>query len=405
MKKSVKLTINLALGALFWGSLSISVAKTHPSLDIPQYDYEWGQWQWASRFNYFSTNQNFEKETRELIPLPNDGSYKVMQWDLGFRWVTIPQAAISFATQFASASSSQIDLTNPQQTNERSNTNLSEARVGFDTVFASFSHYDFIAESSLLIPFEKVDPDADSVLITDGSMNLNMGLGARAIFSDWTSWGRGSFIYRTENRSHLLSYGGGIDYQLAEKNPWTFSGYFEGIWSLIKDSRENIADRNKVYARNGNSYLFYSDDPEYFNLGLSVQKAFLNEWAAKIGFATPITGSSAASGMSIFVDLIWTPDTNESEARRRTIHLIPVTPPKPPPTFKEDTHDGVDQKYFDQVPAFTEKQESPAIKLRQLHPPIPKPAPKKKKINLQNQLNQAEFKIELKTTRKRKKNP
>lgn len=427
MKKSVKLSIFARLirkkGA--WSSSSswrgiftltasiffpqILTAGINPGLSLPDLSYDWGQWQFSTRAEYFNTTANYSASGNESIDLPSGYSYRLIQGHLGFRWVAIPKASISVSTGLASAESQDFRDT-------RRNTNITEVNIGADYEFYARKNWDLISEVVLSNPLHRVDSGSDDVLLHEGSMNLELNLAGRYFFPASTLYGKGGFTYRDENRASLLTFLAGLAFHSGQ---WSFAGESEGFMTAIRDSRDTgtaaASARSQVYAKNGNSLRFYSVDPSVIAVNFWAQKDFGYDWLLRGGVRQTLTGSAYSAGTTVFIDLNWSPDTLTNRGMKN-----PRSNPNKsngqsqdagnPSEFREDTLDGVDQKLFEETPQFTEKP-APAPK------PVPSPSrpkppkkpypkaqtPTKSKADLKKELDQTEFQIELKTEKKKRK--
>lgn len=398
MKKSGKI---FPLFSLILVTFSLSaLATSNPALSMPDMSYDWGQWQFSTRANYLATTSNFTSNSGEYVDLPNSYSYKLFQWDFGFRWVVIPKAAISLSGQFAAAESQDYLDT-------RRNSNLTEINLGADYELLARKNWDLLAEVVLSNPVQRVKPTSDEVMIHEGSMNLGFNLGGRYFNKSSTLYAKTGFTYRDENRSSLLTYLAGSAFHFGT---WSFAAEIEGFNSMISDQRNNTSQRNQVIARNGNSLKFYSTDPALLSLNGWIQKDLTADFSTRMGLSQSLNGSAYAAGTNIFIDLTWSPDSVAIRNQRtnRPGDLKKASDKSESVDFHEDTADGVDQKFFEPKPSL-KKQNLDLLPDEATPPSSPTPSrnsPLKKTktpADLKKELDQTEFQIELKTTKKKKK--
>lgn len=389
-----------------------SVFVCAATLEPEQLNYELGQWQFSASGNDLATTANYTKSGGEYVDLPSGYSYNLAQFDFLTRWVAMPRLGTYASTQIAYAQSKDFRDT-------RSNSSFTEATVGMDFELLGRKNWDAYVDFSASFPFQRVDPKSDDVLIHEGAMVFRPALGFRYWLGSVSYFANSGFQYRDEDRASLIDYILGAE--MHPKN-WIFGAAVEGFSTLIKDSRTNSAQKEQVFARNGNSLRFFSTDPSVLQAKIWAGFGLSKDIQFKVGLANTMTGSAYAAGLTIFANLLWSPNTQshtstsfEEQSRSNS-----------PSEFKEDTNDGVDQKYFEPTPEqkaptpedSSRTQTLPPAKERppSLRPPRQQPTKKHQKAakrtnhkmtkeQLKNELDQAEFQIELKTSKKKKKKP
>lgn len=381
------------LGLTIAIALSSSFAKGG-NLETPALSYDWGQWQFATSANYHTATANYTKSGGSYVDLLPGYSYSLAQFDFLTRWVVLPKMGVYASTQFAYAESKDVRDT-------RRNASFSEAAFGIDYQILASKLWDLYLDFSISMPFQRVDAKSDDVLNHEGSMNMRPSLGFRYWLNNTTLYANTGFIYRDENRSGLIDYAFG-----AEMNPhnWILGAEVSGFSSLIKDSRNNAFERDIIFAKNGNSLKFYSSDPAILLVKGWIGHSVGKDWQFKVGLSNTITGESYAAGISYFANIIWTPN----EFKKTAPSYQEPKKSQPINDFQEDTSDGVDQKIFESVPPASAPPSEPIKR----PPPPPKELPKslapptrtgKTKEQLRKELDQTEFHIELKSTKKKKK--
>jgi hypothetical protein len=388
---------------------------------LPLYDeagrnYRLGSWQFDAQMSYYQATANYTKSGGQYVSLPGSNSYSLLDFDFGSRWVPKSQWAFYASSRVSNAESKDA-------INTRKESSLSQIVLGTDFLFYNSPRMDLYPDLSITIPLKRVEPNADTTLNAEGAMEITGKIVGRLNWGIFDPFAFVGFTFRDEDRSSLLPFGAGAELQFGR---WRFGGELRGYQTVIHDKFEkNPYQREIVANRNGGALRYYSVDPSLLETNLWLRGNLTPTWAMKIGGGTSLTGSSVAAGWNLFGGMTYSPQF--SPGRSSPI----VTPYKERPTeevdkFEEETSDGVDQELFNKPPPPPPPPKPKTV----LPPPAPpdgteapryspsvndaeaplykKPkkvarraTPQQRKKSVQNELDAAEFQIELKTTKKK----
>lgn len=369
---------------------------------LPLYDeagrsYQTGRWQFDAQTTYYQATANYTRSGGEYVTLPNGYSYSLLDFDFGARWVMKKNWAL-----YASSRVSNAESKNTVDT--RKDSSLTQLVLGSDFLVYQSQRWDLYPDLSLTVPFKRVDATGDTVINGEGTMDFTAKLIARANWGAFDPFAFAGFTYRDDDRSSLLPYGVGAELQFSS---WRLGAELRGYQTVIHDKFENSPARREIVAnRNGGALRYYTVDPSLLETNLWLRGNLTSTWALKLGGGTSLTGSAIAAGWNVFAGLSFSP-----QFRSGSTPL--VTPYKDQrdanaPAFQEETNDGVDQNLFRRPEP--PKPVAPPIQMEPEHikpsaPPVaPPPVPTiQRQKKMQQELDQTEFQIELKTTKKKKK--
>lgn len=373
------------------------------SAQLPLYDeagrsYPLGRWQFDVQTTYYNATANYARSGGEYTELANGNSYHLLDFDFGARW--IPKSRWAF---YVSSRVSNAESKNPRDT--RQDSSLTQAVIGTDFLIYSSKRLDLYPDFSATIPFQRVDPSGDTVLNSEGAMEFTGKAIARMNWGIFDPFAFVGFTYRDEDRASLMPYGLGAELQFSSCR---LGGELRGYQTVVKDKySSNPAQRENIAFRNGTALRYYSVDPSLLETNFWLRGNLSNSWAMKLGGGTSITGSSTSAGWTVFAGLTFSPVFKSAPAAPIVAPYKERQADEDVQHFQEETTDGVDQNLFYKPlppPPPTQPKVLEAPEEVITVPQTPQqPTPQQQKKKLQKALDRAEFQIELKTTKKKKR--
>jgi hypothetical protein len=313
--------------------------------------YRKGNYYFDLETQYFHSDANYISSGESYQKLPYDQYFNLLNIYLKARYDMSKRSSWYGNLNMATATSNGVDA-------KRTNSSLADATFGF-AYMPYNENFDVITDFNLLIPFNKVSINTDTVMNNEGVIQATGLMRIQKEFNLLAPFGYIGGTYRQE-RSALLPWGGGLEFHWPA---WTLGGKVFGYQSITDDpDTGNKTQRLIVNDRvNAASLKFYAVNPSVVDSELYMKVKF-GDWALSAGGGATITGSSDAAGFHIGANIRYTWETQPS------YYLRPSTPSthedslgseKKVPKFKEEINDGVDQKLFKPTP-----------------PPSPRPAPK-----------------------------
>jgi len=364
---------------------------------LPLYDeagrnYRLGQWQFDAQASYYEATANYSRSGGEYVTLPDNASYHLMDLDFGARWVPKSRWAL-----YASSRLSGAESKNSRDT--RQDSSLTQVVLGTDFLLHSSKRWDLYPDLSVTIPLQRVDPAGDTVLNGEGATEFSGKIIARMNWGMFDPFAFVGFTYRDEDRASLVPYGIGAELQFSS---WRLGGELRGYQTAMKDKYSSTpAQREIVAVRDGYALRYYAVDPALLETNLWLRGNLSSSWAFKLGGGTSLTGANTSAGWNAFAGLTFSPQFKSSASPTPIVAPYRERSTEELQNFQEETTDGVDQNLF-QKPT-----PPPPVKPIPPTPPppaavaLPKPNPVQQKKKLQNELDQTEFQIELKTTKKK----
>ncbi len=283
---------------------------------------------------YYKTEANFSADgTRDTLPAGH--SFQVTDIAPHIRW-QFSDLALMAGINVANSESEDALFS-------RKNSLVNRIDIGGEYLFMQDIWYRFFGRLSYSHPLESVDTNGDTVLTSDGVYKVHPEAILNVDFEgEIYSYLKGGFLLRGSGLSSLATYGVGAEYR--------FSGYglggavLGGITVINDDYTDNAAYRNNLNNRvNGGSKIFNAINPNYHNVEFNFNVSFTHQSELKVFAGTNILGSNTSSGFYVGANLAWVLDYDPGFGSS-----TPARPRRqaPEPLFKENTDDGVDQKYF-----------------------------------------------------------
>mgnify|MGYP001271703175 CR=1 FL=1 len=391
MKKSVISLVVFLVSPSLWAAAPGAELKTY----VPR------QVDLQTQARYYQSQGNFAKSGNSYDPLPSGHSFEHFNFDFGARSLIFSKWA-----GFAELNLASVQTKTPTLT--RSNSGLSEATVGVDLLMSE-GPVSLIPEASLVLPLTSVDTGGDTAALGDGVT----AVGGRmiALMKQGTSRfaGFGGLSYRGKGLSSLLSYG-----VVGEFNSGSvgFGAELRGTYSVTQDN-DNEVIRDAYQCRvNGCAKRYFAMNPSILESNVYLKWAINREWVMNAGGGFGITGQNTSNGFTALAGLTY--HWGRGPERSTQAPLAPSRGGRVgDPNFQEEIDDGVDQSLFEPPPPvrpapIVPKRSQPE-RLRPAAPPRPqRPAPnsqRRKRQQIQNELDKTEMQIELKSINKKRVRP
>lgn len=361
---------------IFVGVLFISM----PGLALDNYkQFTRDQWDFELASQFFYSQANYGSFGTSTQNLPGSNHYQLLDMTFESRYMPQPTWSMFVLGNIGNAESNDAIA-------KRSNSSFSQVAAGFDFLVYSDA-FQLVPEILLIIPFEKVDSASDTVLNSEGVIELHTRLIAQKEFESWRAYGWLGFNYRGDGRSFLLPYGLGAQLKFDKVN-WGAEVF--GYQSISTDTSENMALRTGyINGVNAGSMKFYSVEPSLVDSQLYMTWLVSKKWTVQVNGGMTVAGENIASGFHVGGFLRYSFDMTEGYTQPNE-YFTPTKSESPAELssekkvkyFREDVSDGVNQKIFKAVLT---------------------PKPKVVNSEMQQQLNKTEFKVELKSKKIKKR--
>ncbi len=351
-------------------------------------DFRKDHWDFDVSTDYYTTQSNYDSSGSEEA-LGNSGQYQLINVDFGSRFTWGRRTAF-FASLRAGMAESKSLVT-------RNTTGLTEGLMGAEYLAYSGS-FDIVPEVSVLIPTGGTPSGTSyNAVASESVMEIRPKVTLQKIFGLLGGYAYGGFTYRDQGRSFLLPWGVGAFLRHADSR---LGAEIFGYQSVTNDKDTNNKGSRLAYIGNADagSYKFLSFNPSLIDSNFFYHINVSGPWSFQISGGISIAGTNAADGYHAGAMIRYSFDTAASSSNENSRYLAPVpseTPrgksqmystPRPDVNgekklnqFHEDTNDGVDQRLF----------KKPAAPVRPAKPQVP----------LQQQLDDTEMKIELKSNK------
>lgn len=367
--------INLSIQCLAQSALAVDNYKTF------RRDF----WEFEASTQFYKTEANYTSKFGSFSKLSNGNYFQQLDLNFGSRWVFDKDFAVFGYLGVGNAESKTSGTV-------RSNSALSNGMIGMEyLVYSDFIQ--IIPELSVVIPLETYTATGDTVMNNEGVFELRPAITVQSDFAGSFIWyTKGGFTYRDQGRSFLLPWHVGLEMKLPSSR---IGGRVFGYQSLTddKDTSNQSARLSATDTVNGGSLNWYAINPSKISTEAYFRFRVTDGWVGQVSGGLDLTGARSSAGYFVGAFLRYAIDTS-NWYREKPVEYVetPVTRPKgdsqmykekpaPPPQFKENTDDGVDQKIF------------------RIKPVTPEPATGE----LQKELQDAEMKVKLRTNKSKKK--
>ncbi len=352
--------------------------------------FESGLWEAQSRIDYLKTKSNFNTSGK-ISDLPSSNYFQLVDIMSGVKYGINDDFNAYGNFNVGIAESNNIDAL-------RSNSTLNKFSLGAEYLLGN-SFPEFVLEFYGLFDLEKVDNNQDSVMNSEAANELTSKLNVQLDFRNFYIFGYGGYSYRDKGRANLFPWGLNAEWTFDSA---TFGGELFGFQSVTDDkdkgsSNEVIRDamRSRV---NGGSARFYTTNPSVVDSNIYLKIGFGRDFMLWLAGGIPLVGNNYSNGVHAESGIRWTFGSGSSERARKRAVSIPVgetsrlSTDKKVDTFKEDTNDGVDQRIFRATPTALPTQKPKEN--RSFSP---------KSEDLKEKMDDVEMKIELRSSKKKKK--
>lgn len=381
----------LGMSRIIFVFLFLMQFQSHAKINGPKrYDYR-GLVGYASG-DFYTATEAFNSNA-EAVKLNSSGTYMLLDFPVGLRyilggnWGFEGELKASFAK-----SDSNVALIG----GERTNSAIHELRVATDYFFP-MDTWDLIPEFEFIMPFADISLNSDDVLLNEGTTSMIAKLHAQTEFGQNDVFGYLGYEMRGDGRSHLLPWSVAMG---RVAGSWFWGGRVFGFQSLTEDddTDQRLARQAFIEKVNAGAAKFFGINPNSIAIEALVFWQMSRAWQFQFHAGLDMAGESYSKGIFSGVTLVmdWGPlarstrrkgpNTKEEPIRRARGSGIAVEPDSI--DFREETPAvGDEQEYFTPPPP---PRVQPPNKI--------KGAPTEEQ--LQNQMNDAEMKIELKKKRK-----
>lgn len=334
---------------------------------------------------YFATTSNFNNVGTN-VNLLGSNKYALLDSFLEARYVFKELWSVKGQAFITNAESKNTDFT-------RTNSTLNMLSLSADwMVYRGFM--DVIPELSVLYSLDPIADNQDSVMTNEGTTEITGMIKAQNNYSWFSYYGGIGYKFRSERSGVMPWYlGGGLQWK------YSFLGLELGGFQTIVDDGANGTEesaRNALMQKvNAGSYRFYTVNPSHIEARVNLDIGFSRGFVLKTFLANSISGQMYSSGMTagVAVTLLFDTFSNNPHKTYEPIKETPVRQQED--DYEIQTQDGVDQKLFQKEP------EPEPVRVQE---------PPKKQFNkvpsndeLQDQLDQAEMSIKLKSKKRKKK--
>ncbi|XGC81266.1 hypothetical protein ACES2L_02065 [Bdellovibrio bacteriovorus] len=339
-------------------------------------------WEFEASTQYFNSTANYSSGG-ENQSLSSGNSYQLLDFTFATRYV--PKNRWSM---FAWANVGNSESKNSVAT--RTNSSLNEGAAGIDFLLYD-DNFQLIPEIIAIMPFETIDPLSDAVANSEGVVQVRSRLIAQKNFNAFKGYGWLGFTYRSDGRSFLMPWGVGAQFGNG-KMKWGAEVF--GHQSVSEDSNSTDPAVRTAYinAVNAGSFKFFSENPSIIDTQGYALWALSEKWTLQANGGLTLTGANSAAGFHVGGFIRYTFDMTDGyvqEPERIDDDLSSDTKVQ---TFRENTADEVDQSLFEARPTKRPRKKKPQVSDEEMQ-----------QRELQQQLDNTEFEVELKSNKKKKR--
>lgn len=351
MKKAMKLLRIVSLGTiatfLSHGAWATDNYKRFPS----------NFWEFQASTRYFKTEANYSSSGSSFSSLGSGRYFQQLDIDFATRYIWGKNWAFSGGFGIGNAESKDL-------TSVRTNSALRDASFGVEYL-AYEGFVDVIPELKVVVPLETYNQNTDSVMITEGVLEVQPRLTVQKDFGSFNGFTYGGFTYRDQGRSFLLPYGVGAEWKLSGSR---IGAELSGSMSITDDEDTNNKTQRLIVTDrvNGGSLYHSAVNPSVLGLAGYYKIRLYDTWVAHFGLGTTLNGTNAAAGYYVTALLRYSFDTRRwgssdegtpyraseglstpsPSAPMKPVTETPVSSEKDVTGFQEQFDDGVDQSLF-----------------------------------------------------------
>ena len=346
-------------------------------------------WDFEASAEYFSSQANYDSSGSNSS-LPSGNSFSLINVDFGTRYMPSARWAV-FATLNVADSQSKNSVAS------RTNSTINAALMGMDWM-AYAGYFQIVPEISMYLPFQEQNFQSDSVPNSENVVETIGRITMQKDFGPSLGYVYLGADYRGDGRSALLPWGIGSELKFNQTDRVGLEVF--GFHSITNDTDTNNPLLRQAYTNTvlAGSYRFDSLNPSLVDSLLYVRFKVGKKWTFQVDGGATLGGSNEAAGFHGGAMIRYSFDMTEGYVQppepaydkpspvpnyRSNMHLhedTTLSSDKKVQKFHDDTNDGVDQSQF-------------------------RPKPTRRKVDqqkLQQQLDDAEFSVELKAQKKKK---
>lgn len=379
----------MAMNLPYWTAAFLGLIIVSPSIYATDNykEFKRDQLELEAGAKYFYSEANFSS-SGDNQTLPSGNHFQILDTPLSMRYVPRRNWSIFGSTNIGSAQSKNSLAT-------RTNSTFNDVRAGFDfLVYSDF--FDLIPEVVGLMPLTTISPTSDVVANSEGVIEVHSRLIAQKDFGKFRGYAWLGLNYRAEGRSFLLPWGVGAQ---LEMNRIRWGAELYGYQSVTDDTNNKDGIIRTAYTNsvNAGSLKFYSRDPSLIEAQGTVTWLISKKWTVQGSAGMSLAGANTASGFHVGGFLRYSWDFTEG-------YVVPEYAPidSPVPAYKAKTSLDDDLSSAKKVPRFKEAIDDGVDQTIFKAKPTKKPRVNRQQI--QQQLDDTEFQIELKSKRKKKNN-
>ncbi|WP_374077374.1 hypothetical protein [Bdellovibrio bacteriovorus] len=368
-----------AFVGLFLFSFPVWALDNYKEFKRDHWDFEVGTQFFRSEANYPSSGGGSQN-------LPNGNHYQLIDVNLGTRYMPRQNWSVFAWGTVGSAESKDSIAT-------RTNSTLSEGAVGFDFLMYN-DLFQLVPEVIALMPFEKIDPASDAVMNSEGVFEVRSRLIAQKDFGSMRGYGWLGFNYRGDGRSFLMPWGVGAQLKMTRLR---LGAELFGYQSVSDDTdKDSLLRTSYINGVNAGSMKFYGPNPSLVDTQVYATWLITRKWSVQANGGMTLMGSNTAAGFHVggfirysfdmtegYTEDVYEPVNSPVPNYRSNMYDSDMSSEKKVQQFKEETDDGIDQNIFK-----------------------PRPTKKKPRVQdqeLQQQLDDTEFQLELKSDKKKRR--
>lgn len=371
--------LTIVFGGVFlltWQALALDNYK---EFKRDHWDVELGAQYFYSNTNYTSSGSNQK--------LTGDNYYQLLDVKMETRYVPRRDWSV-FAWGTVGNSESKDSLA------ARSNSALSEVAAGFDFLMYT-GWFQLVPEVVMVMPLEKVEPTSDTVLNSEGVMQVQSRFIAQKDFGITRLYSWLGLNYRAEGRSFLMPWGIGAQFKYSRLR---WGAELFGQQSVTEDSVANPALRTAyLNSANAGSFKFYSADPSLVDTQIYASWMFTRKLNLTFHGGMTLAGNNSASGFHAGGFIRYSFDLTEGYVEEP--YVAPIS--SDVPAYRSNMYEESEVSSERKVKRFREALEDGID--QNLFKAPPKKKPRLNEEELQRQLDETEFDVELRSKKKRKR--